>query len=64
MVATDFTLLGMLLSLAVTVGILIFAVVKKFKLDDGNHRALYATLIVTLVAGLTIGAIHVWLATS
>jgi hypothetical protein len=64
MVATDFTLLGMLLSLAVTVGILIFAVVKKFKLDDGKHRALYATVIGTVVAGLIFGAIHVWLATS
>jgi hypothetical protein len=46
------------------VGILIFAVVKKFKLDDGKHRALYATVIGTVVAGLIFGAIHVWLATS
>ena len=64
MVATDFTLLGMLLSLAVVAGILIFAVAKKFQINDGNHRALYATTIVTLVAGLVIGAVHVWLATS
>ena len=57
----DLILIALLLCLTVGVGCMIFAVAKGFKIDDGKHRGLFATVISTVVLGLILGGIEVWL---
>lgn len=61
MIATDFTLFGMLVSLAVCISILVFSGIKRVKIDDGNHRALLVGIVSALLVGLVFGGVHIWL---
>jgi hypothetical protein len=61
MLLSDLVLIALLLCLAVGVGCIIFAVVKGFKIDDGDHRGMFITVITTVVLALILGAIEVWL---
>lgn len=61
MIPTDFTTVGMVVCLAICVGILIYAASKGVKVNDGNHKALWAGVLSSLVIGLIIAGIHVWL---
>ncbi|WP_284978684.1 hypothetical protein [Arthrobacter sp. fls2-241-R2A-200] len=46
-------------------GILVYIVTRRprVKLDDGNHKFLYATVITATVAGFVFAWIHVWIVT-
>jgi hypothetical protein len=61
MIATNFTTAGMLVCLAVGMGIIIYAASKRVKIDDGNHKGLWVGLWAALVISLIIGGVHVWL---
>jgi hypothetical protein len=61
MIATDVTYIGMLASLTVVIGILVFAVSKKVKIDDGDHKGLYIGVIGSLGLLLASGGVHIWL---
>jgi hypothetical protein len=61
MLPSDLVLIAMLLCLGVGVGCIIFAVVKGFKIDDGKHRGMFITVCTTVVLGLILGALEVWL---
>ncbi|WP_146069698.1 hypothetical protein [Arthrobacter sp. B0490] len=63
MIATDFTLAGMLICLGISVAIIVYGAAIKGVLNDGNHQLLWRILIGSLVIGLLTGAMHVWLAT-
>jgi len=55
-----------ILCLVLIVGILIYIVTRRprVKIDDGNHRFLYALLVTALVVGLIFGGLHVWIVTT
>jgi len=55
-----------ILCLVLIVGILIYIVTRRprVKIDDGNHRFLYALLVTALVVGLIFGGFHVWIVTT
>ncbi|MHC6229437.1 hypothetical protein ACX5I6_06820 [Arthrobacter sp. MMS24-T111] len=40
---------------------MIFAVVKRFKIDDGKHRGLLVTVVSAVALGLILSGIEVWL---
>lgn len=51
----------MLASLALVIGILVFAVSKKVKIDDGKHKGLYIRIVGSLGLGLAFAGVHIWL---
>jgi hypothetical protein len=55
-----------ILCLVLIVGILVYIVTRRprVKIDDGNHRFLYALLVTALVVGLIFGGLHVWIVTT
>lgn len=49
MVTTGFTTAGMVICLGITVGILVYGAANKFKINDGEHPALWRVLFNFLV---------------
>jgi len=62
--ASSFTFAGMLISLAVGLGIGVYAGAKKITINDGKHRAFWRWLLVDLAFGLASAALHVWIVTA
>jgi hypothetical protein len=62
MVATDCTIAGMVVCLAVVVGLLIYAVGNGVTINDGNHKGLWIGMLSALVTGLITAGVHIWLA--
>ncbi len=60
MIARDFTLLGMVVSLAACLSIIVYATAKRVKLDDGNPWILLVGLASVPIFGLVVGGVHIW----
>ncbi len=61
MVTTGFTTAGMVICLGITVGILVYGAANKFKINDGEHPALWRVLLISLFVGLLIFGVHILL---
>ncbi|CAI3791990.1 hypothetical protein [Pseudarthrobacter sp. MM222] len=59
MIATDFITAGVFICLALGVGILIYAVSKGVKIDDGKHKALLVGVWSAMVIHLILGGLHI-----